>query len=49
MVTLSSSSVVVVILHKDMLWVERLASSDDPYSYAGGSISSWQGQRVVVD
>jgi hypothetical protein len=26
-----------------MLQLGRLASSDDPYSYVGGSLSSWQG------
>jgi len=26
-----------------MLQVERLASSNDPWSYAGGRVSSWQG------
>jgi hypothetical protein len=30
-------------LSKHMLRVGRLPSSDDPYSYAGGSVSSWQG------
>jgi hypothetical protein len=42
----------ISILPKDYHLVEahvavggRLASSDDPYTYAGGSVSSWQGQR----
>jgi len=30
-------------LSKHMLRVGRLASSDNPYSCAGGSLSSWQG------